>query len=598
MNVLRGSDETHCKGLLGERVRELEAELARVTRELRVTHERLSAVVDAPVIVFAFDSDGIFTMSEGRRLDVLGLAAGEVVGRSVFEIYGDMPDVVEQSRRALAGEEVVTSGTVNGVVFETRYVPVRDELGRVGSVVGISTDITERRRSEQQIAFLAYHDPLTGTANRARLDERLELAVRQAKRIGLGVAVLFIDLDDFKLVNDTLGHSGGDIVLRQTAERLMGALRETDLLGRPDAEQYQSDLLARHGGDEFVVLLTELVEPAAVGAEAVAERLLLALDAPFLAKAHQFQIGASIGISVLGRDAVDAGGLLENADAAMYQAKRLGRGSFVHADAQRPVATAAELTLSHRIRRALTSGEFCLAYQPIVELPSCRVMAVEALIRWKDPQFGWVAPAEFIPAAERTGQIEQIGEWVIGEICGSAQQWWSDPLLPHVHFNLSPRQLRSHSLISSIIDMILGADLDPARVTAEITETALMTNTDELDTVTRLRQAGFRIAIDDFGKGYSSLSRLKDLPVATLKLDRSFLVDVPGNAEATALVAAMIVLARSLGMDTVAEGVENQQQLDFLIAQGCPRAQGYFIGRPAPVADLPAMLERARTTRA
>ena len=250
-------------------------------------------------------------------------------------------------RQADAERELLTSGTVNGVVLETRYVPVPDDLGRVGSVVGISTDITERRRSEQQIAFLAYHDPLTGTANRARLDERLELAVRQAKRIALGVAVMFIDLDDFKLVNDTLGHSGGDIILRQSAERLMGALRGTDLLIRPDQEQYESDLLARHGG-EFVVLLTELKEPAVGGAEAVAERLLAALDAPFVAKAHQFQIGASIGISVLGRDAVDAAGLLENADAAMYEAKRLGRGSFAHADAKRPVATAAELTLSHR----------------------------------------------------------------------------------------------------------------------------------------------------------------------------------------------------------------------------------------------------------
>jgi GGDEF domain-containing protein len=251
-------------------------------------------------------------------------------------------------RQADAERELLTSGTVNGVVLETRYVPVPDDLGRVGSVVGISTDITERRRSEQQIAFLAYHDPLTGTANRARLDERLELAVRQAKRIALGVAVMFIDLDDFKLVNDTLGHSGGDIILRQSAERLMGALRGTDLLIRPDQEQYESDLLARHGGDEFVVLLTELKEPAVGGAEAVAERLLAALDSPFVAKAHQFQIGASIGISALGRDAVDAAGLLENADAAMYEAKRLGRGSFAHADAKRPVAAAAELTLSHR----------------------------------------------------------------------------------------------------------------------------------------------------------------------------------------------------------------------------------------------------------
>jgi PAS domain S-box-containing protein len=593
--VLRGSEEAHDRGALVARVSELEAELGRMAGELRVTGERLSAVVDAPVIVFAFDSQGVFTMSEGRRLDVLGLAPGEVVGRSVFEVYAHMPDVVEQSRRALAGEEVVTSGTVNNVVFETRYVPVRDDDGRVGSVVGISTDITERRRSEQQIAFLAYHDPLTGTANRAQLDERLELAVRQAKRIALGVAVLFIDLDDFKLVNDSLGHSGGDIILRETAERLMGALRGTDLVGRADPEQSQSDLIARHGGDEFVVLLSELKEPAEPGAEAVAGRLLAALDAPFLAKAHEFQIGASIGISVLGRDAADAAGLLENADAAMYEAKRLGRGSFVHADVQRPSASAAELTLSRRIRRALASREFCLAYQPIVELPSRRVTAVEALIRWKDPHFGWVSPGEFIPAAERTGQIEQVGEWVIGEICRSAKHWWTDPLMPQIHFNLSPRQLRSHSLISRSIEAILEADLDPTRLTAEITETALSTNTGELDTLTRLRNAGLRIAIDDFGKGYSSLSRLKDLPVATLKLDRSFLVDVPQDAEAAALVEAMIVLAKSLGMDTVAEGVENQRQLDFLIEQGCPHAQGYFIGRPVPVTELPDILLRART---
>jgi diguanylate cyclase (GGDEF)-like protein/PAS domain S-box-containing protein len=593
---LNGIGEGHGGGALAARVTELEAELARATGQLRVTGERLSAVVDAPVIVFAFDRDGIFTMSEGRRLDVLGLAPGEAVGRSVFDLYGDMPDVVEQCRRALAGEELLASGTMNDVVLETRYVPVRDATGQVESVVGITTDITERRRSEQEIAFLAFHDPLTGAANRARLAERLELAVRAAKRRELGVAVLFIDLDGFKIVNDSLGHSGGDIILRESAERLTRALRDTDLLGRIGPGGGEGDLLARHGGDEFVALLTELKEPAPAAAQAVAERLLAALDPPFIAGSHEFQVGASIGISVLGRDALDASALLENADAAMYQAKRTARGSFAHATVHRPSATATELTLSHRIGRALTSREFCLFYQPIVELPSSRATAVEALIRWKDPRFGWLSPGDFIPAAEQTGQIEQIGAWVIGEVCRCAKQWWTDPVMPDIHFNLSARELRSRSLITGIVDMIRDADLDPARLTAEITETALMTTADELGTLAMLRQAGLRIAIDDFGTGYSSLTRLKDLPVDTLKLDGSFLVDVPGDANATALLAAMIVLAKSLGMDTVAEGVETQEQLDFLIQQGCPRAQGYLIARPTPVVDLPAALTRLNTS--
>jgi PAS domain S-box-containing protein len=586
------SRETQGDAALAERVRELETELARAIEERRVIGDRLGAVINAPVIVFAFDREGIFTMSEGRGLEVLGLAPGEVVGRSVFELYEDTPDVIDQCHRALAGEEFTTIGTLREMVFETRYVPVRDTAGQVESVVGLTTDITERRRNEKQITFLAYHDPLTGAANRARLTERLELAVRGAKRRALGVAVLFIDLDGFKLVNDTLGHSGGDIVLCESAERLTRALRDTDVVGRVGPGGSAGDLLVRHGGDEFVALLTELKEPAVASAEAVAERLLAAFDAPFITEAHEFHVGASVGISVLGRDAWDASALMENADAAMYQAKRTARGGFAHANLQRTPALATELTLSHRIRRALASGEFCLFFQPIVELPSCRPVAVEALIRWEDPDFGWLSPVDFIPAAEQSGQIAQIDKWVTGEICRCAKLWWDDPLAPDIHFNLSPVELRSRSLISDTVGIILDAGLDPARLTAEITETALMTSTDELGALLRLRQAGLRIAIDDFGMGYSSLTRLKALPVDTLKLDRSFLVDVPRDAKATELLVAMIVLAKGLGMDTIAEGVETQEQLDFLIRQECPRAQGYLIGRPTPVVELPGVLAR------
>jgi PAS domain S-box-containing protein len=597
---LTGRGEASVREALAERVTVLEAELARVAGELRLSEKRLSAVVDAPMIVFAFGSDGVFTMSEGRRLDVLGLEPGEVVGRSIFELYASMPQVIDQCRRALAGNEVLVTGVVNDVVLETRYIPVRDDSGRIESVVGISTDITEQRRSEEQTAFLAYHDSLTGLANRARLDEHLDAAVSQAKRRNLSVALLFIDLDDFKLVNDTLGHAGGDLILRASAERMMQALRETDLLGRLHAGEGEGegegrgDLLARHGGDEFVVVLTELREPAHAGAQAVAERLLNALKEPFVSDAQEFQLNASVGISVLGRDADDSTALLENADAAMYQAKRRGRGSFAHAELQRPPVSGNERTLGHRIRRALSSKEFCLLYQPIVELPSCQPVAIEALIRWQDPHLGWILPTDFIPAAERTAQIEQIGEWVIREICCCAKQWRADLPLPEIHFNLSPRQLRSRSLITASIEAILNVDLDPTRMTAEIAESALTQSSGELHGLALLREAGLRIVIDDFGTGYSSLSRLRDLPVAGLKLDRSFLVDVPGDADATALFVAMIVLANSLGMDTVAEGVESREQLDFLIARGCPRAQGYLLGAPTPAAGLPTLLTRLR----
>jgi EAL domain-containing protein (putative c-di-GMP-specific phosphodiesterase class I) len=219
-------------------------------------------------------------------------------------------------------------------------------------------------------------------------------------------------------------------------------------------------------------------------------------------------------------------------------------------------------------------------------------VAIEALIRWKRPNSGLVLPADFIPEAERTGQIEQIGEWVISEICRCAKQWLADPPLPDIHFNLSPRQLGSQSLITRSINAILGADLDPTRITAEITETALTQSSDGLHALTLLKETGLRIVIDDFGTGYSSLSRLRDLPVAGLKLDRSFLANVPGDADATALFVAMIELGKSLGMDTVAEGVETRNELDFLIRQGCPRAQGYLLGHPTPLAELPALLTR------
>jgi diguanylate cyclase (GGDEF)-like protein/PAS domain S-box-containing protein len=463
---------------------------------------------------------------------------------------------------------------------------IRNEAGQPWLVQGVIFDITERKRAEEEVAFLAYHDKLTGLPNRAMFEEFVDIALARATRHDLGVGVLFLDVDNFKLVNDSLGHHAGDELLVKLADRLRGCTRETDLV-------------ARQGGDEFLMLLSDLergtgampgTDAALLVAESVASRVREALEAPFELGGVEFYASASIGISLYPQDARDVDSLLRNSDAAMYESKRSSPGSFsIYTQAGRDRAD--KLSLTTRLRRAVDNQNWILHYQPVVRLEDQSIVSVEALLRWQDPNGGIVPPGEFIPLAEEMGLIGAIGDWVIEELASQHQRWRQGGLQLDVSFNLSPRQLWQASLGEKIIDQLRAHDVDTAEVVVEITESTAMTDPERTQKLlSELHAWGLRLAIDDFGTGYSSLSRLRHLPVHLLKIDRTFVRDVDADADAASMVRAMIQLALSLGMTPVAEGIETPGELAFLIDNGCPLGQGYLLSRPVAADRITALM--------
>ena len=473
-------------------------------------------------------------------------------------------------------------------VLEQAY-PIDDEQGHPWLIQGVIFDITERKLAEEQVAFLAYHDKLTGLPNRALFEEMLEAAISRARRHDLGVGVLYLDLDNFKLVNDSLGHHAGDELLKQLAERLRGCTRETDLV-------------ARQGGDEFLLLLADLergigpvagTEAGLLVAESVATRVHEALQEPFDLGGVEFFTSASLGVSLFPQDATDATSLLKNADTAMYQSKKAEPGGYI-VYASGADEAIERLSLTTRLRRAVEQKHWVLHWQPIVELDGGTVTGLEALIRWSEPNGGIVPPGEFIPIAEELGLIEAIGDWVIEELAHQSKVWEAQGIDMRLGFNLSPRQLWSGRLPEKLMAKLTAADVDPHDVVVEITESTAMADPDRTQRVLAdLHAWGLSLAIDDFGTGYSSLARLKHLPVDILKIDRSFIHAVDRDDESGRMVEAMIQLAHGLGMVPLAEGIETEGELAFLQAAGCTRGQGFLFSRPVPAEQIPALLARA-----
>jgi diguanylate cyclase (GGDEF)-like protein len=460
---------------------------------------------------------------------------------------------------------------------------VEDETGRPLLWQGLMYDITELKKAEEQVAFLAYHDKLTRLPNRAMFEELLDLALSRAKRKEMAVAVLFMDLDNFKLVNDSLGHDAGDELLRLMGARLRQALRDTDVV-------------ARQGGDEFLVLLSDLergaqytrpdAEASVIAAESVAERIHELLKRPFAIGGTEFYITASIGISLYPLDGDDGKALLKNADAAMYRSKRSAPGTST-VFSKEAVDPLTRLSLATRLRRAVERKEWMLHYQPIVDLSDAHLVSVEALLRWQDPSTGMVPPNDFIPLAEEMGLIEVIGDWVLEEVCRQSQAWRREGLMIEVSFNLSPRQLWQGNLVNKIMGHLKWMRINPRQVLVEITESTAMIDPDRtMRILEEMHRAGLRLAIDDFGTGYSSLSRLKQMPVDVLKIDRSFVRDIPQDRHAMSMVKAIIQLARGLGMVPLAEGIETEEQWRFLAQSGCSLGQGFYFSKPVPAADI------------
>jgi diguanylate cyclase (GGDEF)-like protein/PAS domain S-box-containing protein len=473
-------------------------------------------------------------------------------------------------------------------VLEQAY-PIDDEQGDPWLIQGVIFDITERKLAEEQVAFLAYHDKLTGLPNRALFEEMLEAAITRARRHDLGVGVIFLDLDNFKLVNDSLGHHAGDDLLKQLAERLRGCTRETDLV-------------ARQGGDEFLLLLADLergigpvagTEAGLLVAESVATRVHEALQEPFDLGGVEFFTSASLGVSLFPQDATDAISLLKNADTAMYQSKKTEPGGYI-VYASGADEAIERLSLTTRLRRAVEQKHWVLHWQPIVELDQGTVTGLEALIRWSEPNGGIVPPGEFIPIAEELGLIEAIGDWVIEELAQQRKVWEAQGIDVRLGFNLSPRQLWSGRLPEKLMAKLTAADVDPHDIVVEITESTAMADPDRTQRVLAdLHAWGLSLAIDDFGTGYSSLARLKHLPVDILKIDRSFIHAVDRDDDSGRMVEAMIQLAHGLGMVPLAEGIETDGELAFLRAAGCARGQGFLFSRPVPAKQIPALLGRA-----
>jgi diguanylate cyclase (GGDEF)-like protein/PAS domain S-box-containing protein len=573
--------------LLGERsriVREAEAATAReraLVADLQASEQRFRSLVQNSSDVFLIlKPDGTVAYQSEAVERVLGYPPGERLGRQIFELtHPDDLGFVQVAMRELA----TTPGAQRTIELRTKHADgswrhleatgtnmIDDPV--IGGVVVNYRDVTPRKQLERQLIHEALHDPLTGLANRALFGDRVSHALARRNESD-ELAVLLMDLDDFKTLNDSLGHAAGDQALVAVSERLRACLRP-------------EDTIARLGGDEFVVLL-EQADPGIVGG--LAGSLLEALHVPFQIDEKQVHLEASIGVAFANGEIRDPGELLRNADVAMYTAKQRGKGRVELFERSMHAAVLTRLELKADIERAVERGEFRLRYQPIFDLASGELNSFEALLRWQHPERGEVSPADFIPLAEETGLIVPIGHWVLEQACRAARGW-SDAGRPDlsVCVNLSARQLREPGLVASVADVLERTGLPADRLVLELTESSLMQ--DDEGRLHEVRALGVRIAIDDFGTGYSSLSYLSRFPIEILKIDQSFTALLGREGEENVLVRSVVQLASAMNMTTVAEGIEQPEQLALLEALGCTHGQGYLLARPMHPDDATALV--------
>jgi len=513
--------------------------------------------------------------------ELVGKNDNDIVSTDIAErFHAEDRQVLETGKAKLNCEESRTLRDGSKGWLITSKVPVRDKDNQIVAILGTYEDVTERKASEERTLFLAYHDDLTELPNRVLAHDRLQHAISQCERDKSKVALVFLDLDNFKTINDSLGHSLGDRLLKEVASRLKHCVREIDTV-------------SRQGGDEFLIILTSMPSPEAV--VPVLTKLLEHVQEPFEIDGQELITTVSIGVALYPDDGRDFESLMKKTDAAMYRAKEMGKNTYCFFDKQMNDDAIEHLHLRNGLSRAVERGEFMLHYQPQIDLASGAVIGAEALIRWRHPMLGMVSPQRFIPVAEDTGLIVSIGEWVIREACRQAVIWKAEGFPIVVAVNLSAVQFKRGDVEKTIVSALQESGLDPSLLELEVTESILIRDTEHvLALVTRLKAMGIKLSIDDFGTGYSSLSYLKRFRVDQLKIDQSFIRDLATNQEDAAIVLAVIQMARSLGLRTIAEGVEEEVQLNYLRTQGCDAAQGYHFARPMEAAKMMAyMMEKS-----
>jgi diguanylate cyclase (GGDEF)-like protein/PAS domain S-box-containing protein len=557
---------------------------------LRRSEQRFRCMVElSSDWYWELDADLRFTTFEGHGSDSRYLPARVLLGCRAWEIPGadqqtdwvDLRTRLERREPLRDFEYSYTDRHEQRFYISVSGEALFDEDGRFVGYRGTSRDISLRKQAEARIRYLATHDELTGLPNRTMFSELLSHVLHGARRTGGRLAVLFVDLDRFKFINDNLGHDAGDTLLREVASRLKSCLRS-------------SDVVARLGGDEFVVLLPDLYE--AEPASTVARKVLSAVIRPVVLHGQEWRVTASVGISIFPDDAHDEPSLMKHADIAMYHAKEEGKNTFQFYDGRLKALSLERLTIEAHLRRAIERDELTLHYQAKVDLATNRIAGVEALLRWHGAELGTVTPAKFIPLAEETGLILPIGRWVLQTACAQSVAWQRAGLPPlPIAVNLSPRQLADPGLVADVRAVLDGTGLQPGLLELEVTESSVMHNVDRaVDVMTALKSMGVRLAIDDFGTGYSSLAQLKRFPIDTLKVDRSFIREIPDDPEDRAIAEAIIAMGKTLSLTVVAEGVETAAQKEFLRARACHQMQGFHFSKPLPAGEFAELLLRQR----
>lgn len=543
--------------------------------------------------VFEHSHEGIIITDRNNEILTVNRAFTAITGYTSDEVAGKNPRVFSSGRHdrdfyAAMWKSLLGQGLWRGELWNRRktgeIVPnwfsintVKNELGEIINHIAIFSDITERKRAEERIDFLAHHDPLTKLPNRVLLRDRFNQACASALRNHSGVSVLFVDLDNFKHINDSFGHQAGDRVLVSVVGRLQGFIRD-------------SDTICRQGGDEFIVVLHNLHDVNVI--TRITQNMLDALSAPVEVENFSISLSASVGIAIFPNDGRAFDDLLKNADAAMYEAKASGKNTFRFFTESMNKGALDKLQMKAHLRTALSNHEFSLHYQPQINLETGRIIGVESLIRWHHPELGTISPALFIPLAEESGLIAPIGEWVLREACRQGRQWIDsgmDALV--VSVNISALQFKRGNVFELVRDVLLDTGYPADLLELEFTESALLNNVEETrETIRNLKAFGVKLAIDDFGTGYSSLSYLKQIKVDKLKIDQSFVRDIGHDMDDLAIVSAIIQLGKTLQLRVIAEGVEMAEQLHILERLGCDEVQGYYFARPQPAGEVTALI--------